>query len=158
MYTTLQTQVTVSEYNDALGILDRMGCWDRQWAARQYIGLVVTGMCMAVAKNEIEGRQFVILRLLDVLLEHQFNLLPATALDFLNPRDRVAKLSIPEHEEECEPWLDILEYMQLRNWERKGTYGNQSRLAYLREQIGEEFSEELLKEVETCSMEWWVCP
>lgn len=155
MRTSLNTPEVRSVLAETLDRLEPMGMWDRTWAEHQYVGFVLTAMCLSVVDDLADARQYAVLRLLETLLEDRFNLLPATERDFHDPRRRVMKLVIHENREACEPWIDILEYLQLRNWRRKGVYEDTARIEELRGQIAERFSPELLIEIDKEGDEWW---
>ena len=112
---TLKDPRTAREYASVLETLDKATFWSKEWAARQYVGLVITAMCQSVVDDEHEARRYAMMRVLEVFVEHVHNLQPASIHDRLEPRRRVTALAVPNHEEQCKPWLDILEYMQLKN-------------------------------------------
>jgi len=153
---TLRDSRTTDEYAAVLETLDKGSFWSREWADRQYLGLVVTAMCHSVIDDEYVARRFAVLRVLEVFMEHRHDLLPATEFDHLDPRERVATLAIPHHEGECERWLNVLEYMQLMNWTRKGLYEDAARADELRHAIEEDFSREVLAEIDAGTQTWWV--
>ena len=153
---TLRNTRTVEEYAAVLETLDKGSFWSKEWAARQYLGLVITAMCHSVIDDEHGARRYAVLRVLEVFLEHRYDLLPATDQDRMDPRERIATLAIPNCEEQCKPWLDVLEYMQLLNWTRKGVYEDAQRAAELRHSIEEQFSREVLAEVDNGTESWWV--
>lgn len=153
---TLKDSRTTREYACVLETLDRGSFWSREWAAHQYLGLVVTAMCYSVIDDEHEARRYAVMRVLEVFLEHRHNLLPVSEHDRRQPRQRIAGLAIPNCEEQCKPWLDVLEYMQLMNWTRKGVYEDATRAEELRHAIEEQFSHELLAEVDVGPESWWV--
>lgn len=150
------TEGVVTQYTAVLDVLDKAHLWDRQWAQRQHVGLVVTAMCYAVVEDENEARRFAVLRVLEVLLEHQADLLPATEADFVRPRSRVAALAVAERAHECAPWIDVLEYLQLRNWTRKGVYSDPNREGFLREQIEGSFGEKAFELIQANREAWWL--
>jgi hypothetical protein len=156
MISTLKDTRTQHDYDSVLETLDKGAFWSRDWASRQYLGLVITAMCHSVVDDEHEARRFAVLRVLEVFLEHQHDLLPATDMDRLHPRNRIATLAIPNCEIECKPWLDVLEYMQLMNWTRKGVYEDSTRAEELRHAIEEEFSPAVLAEADADAQTWWV--
>ena len=156
MVSTLRDTDNRHQYSAVLDTLERGSFWPRDWAARQYVGMVITAMCHAVIDDEHEARRFAVLRVLETFLEHRHDLLPATGQDCMNPRNRVATLAIPDCEEQCGPWLDILEYMQLRNWSRKGLHQDEAREQELRNAIEVQFSREILVEVEEGAEGWWM--
>ena len=155
MVDSLLTQEHTHRYREVLDILDRAGAWPREWAEHQYVGLVISAMCNTVVKDANEARRFAVLRVMETFMEHRHNLLPATSSDFIDPRSRVAKLALAEYEQECDPWIDILEYMQLQNWRRKGTAIDEARIASLRAQIADNFSPTLTDEIDKGTESWW---
>jgi hypothetical protein len=155
---SLLTQEQTQRYREVLDVLDRANAWPRPWAEHQYVGLVISAMCNAVVKDANEARRYAVLRVMETFMEHRHDLLPATHSDFIEPRSRVAKLALAEYERECEPWIDILEYMQLQNWQRKGTSVDRSRIACLREQISDNFSPALADEIDEGTESWWAPP
>ena len=144
---TLEGRNTRDQYAKVLDTLDKTAYWPREWAERQYIGLVVTAMCHSVIDDPHEARRYAVLRVLEVFLEHLHDLAPATDFDRSHPRNRIAPLAIPSCEEQCRPWLDVLEYMQLLNWTRKGVLDDATRVSELRQAIEEQFSSEILAEI-----------
>ena len=155
MYTTLLTKEFTDVHESVLATLDKAAAWPRSWAEHQYVGLVLSAMCAAVLNDPREARQYGVLRVMEAFMEHRHDLLPASLEDFQNPRSRVARLAIAEYKDACEPWIDILEYIQLRNWRRKTIYDDPARIADLREQISRSFSEELVAEIEEGTEDWW---
>ena len=153
---TLKDNRTRQEYACVLEILDKGSFWSKEWAARQYLGLVITAMCHSVIDDEHEARRYAVMRVLEVFLEHRHDLLPVSERDRRQPRQRIAGFAIPNCEEQCKPWLDILEYMQLMNWTRKGVYQDAARAGELRHAIEEQFSRELLAEVDVGPESWWL--
>ena len=153
---TLRDTQNVREYTSVLETLDRGSFWSKEWASRQYLGLVITAMCRSVVDDEHEARRFAVMRVLEVFLEHLHNLQPAGGPDYMSPRQRVAALAIPNYEEQCKPWLDVLEYMQLQNWTRKGIHSDPERVAVLRTAVEEQFSPAILAEVDAGAQTWWV--
>ena len=156
MVATLKDDRTMREYAGVLETLEKGSFWPTDWAAHQYLGLVITGMCLSVVDDEHAARRFAVLRVLEAFLEHRHDLLPAMGPDLDQPRRRVATLAIPNCEEQCKPWLDVLEYMQLMNWTRKGTYRDDARAEELRHAIAEQFSPAVLAEVDAGPMGWWI--
>jgi hypothetical protein len=156
MILTLKDNTTHDQYGSVLDTLEKGSFWSRDWATRQYVGLVITAMCHSVVDDEHEARRYAVLRVMEVLLEHQHDLLPATDFDRSQPRNRIATLAIPNCEAECKPWLDILEYMQLMNWSREGVFEDASRAEELRNAIGDQFSPDILAEIEAGPLSWWV--
>jgi hypothetical protein len=114
-------------------------------------------MCYAVGATAQDAQRYATLRVLETYIEHLFDLFPATPEDIRDPRGRVRKLAIPGNEGACEPWIDILEYIQLRNWRRKGIGASfhEPRMQDLRRHIAMSFSPELVQEVEESTHEWW---
>ncbi|MCK4513780.1 MAG: hypothetical protein KAU31_00910 [Spirochaetaceae bacterium] len=153
---TLKDNRTRSEYASVLEALDKGSFWSKEWAERQYLGLVITAMCYSVIDDEHEARRYAMMRVLEVFLEHRHDLLPATDFDRLQPRSRIATLAIPNCEEQCKPWLDVLEYMQLMNWTRKGVCEDASRVEELRHAIEDQFSHQILAEIEIGPESWWI--
>ena len=153
---TLRDTRTMREYAAVLETLEKGSFWSREWAAKQYLGLVITAMCQSVTDDEHVARRYAVLRVLEVFLEHRHDLLPAAEQDRMDPRERVATLAIPNCEEQCKPWLDVLEYMQLMNWTRKGVYEDEARAIQLRQAIEEQFSREVLAEVDDGTESWWI--
>ena len=156
MKVTLRDPQTTRAYASVLETLDKGSFWTKEWAARQYLGLVITAMCHSVVDDEHDARRYAVLRVLEVFLEHRHDLAPASIQDRQEPRRRVATLAIPNCEEQCKPWLDILEYMQLMNWTRKGVYEDAERAEELRHEIEEQFSREVLAEAEAGTDAWWI--
>lgn len=154
--TTLKDSRTVREYSSVLETLEKGSFWSREWAARQYLGVVITGMCLSVVDDEHDARRYAVARVLEVFLEHRHNLTPAVGSDLERPRHRVATIAIPNCEEQCEPWLDVLEYMQLENWSRKGIHSDVERANELRQKIGDKFSSEVLAEIDANTQGWWL--
>jgi hypothetical protein len=107
-------------------------------------------------ENENEARRLAVLRVLEVLLEHKADLLPATEADYLRPRSRVAALAVAGCAHACEPWIDVLEYLQLRNWTRKGVYSDPDREDFLQEQIASSFGPETPELLKADRAAWWV--
>ena len=153
---TLKDDRTTGEYAAVLDTLDKGAFWPKEWAARQYLGLVITAMCHSVIDDEHQARRYAVLRVLEVFLEHRHDLLPTSERDRVQPRQRIATLAIPDCEEQCKPWLDILEYMQLMNWTRKGVYQDAARAAELRHAIEGQFSPEILAEIDIGPLSWWL--
>jgi hypothetical protein len=156
MLSTLRDVPNERRYDEVLDTLEKGSFWPRDWAARQYAGLIITAMCYAVVEDEHVARRYAVMRVLETFLEHRLDLAPTTPEDLMDPRSRVAHLAIPSYKEQCEPWLDILEYMQLRNWSRKGIHEDLDREGELRRAIETEFSHEVLEEVEASAAEWWI--
>lgn len=156
MISTLKDRTTKEQYAGVLGTLEKGAFWSRDWANRQYVGMVLTAMCHAVMNDEHEARRFAVLRVMEVFLEHRHDLLPATEFDRLRPRNRIATLAVPDHEAECKPWLDVLEYMQLRNWTREGVFEDRPRSDELRVAIADQFSTEVLVEIDESADDWWI--
>ena len=77
---------TAREYASVLEILDKATFWPKEWAARQYLGLVITAMCQSVVDDEHEARRYAMMRVLGVFVEHVHNLQPASIHDRLELR------------------------------------------------------------------------
>lgn len=147
---------TKREYLNVLETLDRGSFWPKEWAAEQELGLLITAMCFSVVNDKHDARRFAVLRVLELLLEDRHDLLPATVQDYAHPRNRIAPFAIPGYDEQCEPWLDVLEYQQLRNWRRKGVHEDPKREEQLRRSIEERFSGEFVAEIEEGVRTWWI--
>ncbi len=147
---SLRTPDVLAKYREVVDGLGSVGLWTKQWALAQYVGLVLTAMCYAVAKKAAQARQYAVLRVLETFVEHRFDLFPATESDMQLPRQRVEKLAVAGCEAECESWIDVLEYMQLRNWQRKGKEypGHAERIDLLRSRIAAAFSVQFANEVD----------
>ena len=146
------------EYEEVVQALNPVCLWTEDWARRQYVGLVLTAMCHTVVENAKQAKQYAVLRAMETFVEHRYNLFPAQADDWTLPRQRVDKLQIPGAETECAPWIDVLEYIQLLNWRRKGLVAQdafQGRIDELGGGISREFSPELLDEIKDETEQWW---
>jgi len=154
--TTFRTDEIEREYDAVLDVLDQGAFWKKRWAAELYIGRVLTAMSMDVSPTPTAARRNAVSRVMLVLLEHLHSLSPATDEDLQAPRDRVETLTIPCVGDKCERWIDLLELMQLRNWTKKGVFSDASRESELQKSVTEQFSPELLKEVQEVKGEFWV--
>jgi hypothetical protein len=154
--TTFRTDEIEREYDAVLDVLDQGAFWKKRWAAELYIGRVLTAMSMDVSPTPTAARRNAVSRVMLVLLEHLHNLSPATDEDLQAPRDRVETLTIPCVGDKCERWIDLLELMQLRNWTKKGLLSDASREAALEKSVSEQFSPELLREIQEVKGEFWL--
>jgi len=154
--TTFRTDEIEREYDAVLDVLDQGAFWKKRWAAELYIGRVLTAMSMDVSPTPTAARRNAVSRVMLVLLEHLHSLSPATDEDLQAPRDRVETLTIPCVGDKCERWIDLLELMQLRNWTKKGVFSDASREAALEKSVSEQFSPELLKEIQEVKGEFWL--
>ena len=156
MIGTLKDETTTARMIRVLESLDEAGVAPFEWASSQYVARVITAMAHDTVDDELVARRYATLRLMDVLLEHRHNLLPAGPADFMDPRARVLPLAIGESVAQCEPWLDILEYMQLLNWKRKKIHSNPDRERDLKQKIVDNFSYDLVAEIHSDTEEWWI--
>jgi hypothetical protein len=154
--TSFKTDTIVSEYEAVLDSLDAGAFWARKWAARQYVGLVLTAMCIDLSPDVETARRCAVMRVMQVFLEQLHNLAPVSEDDIANPRRRVEMLAVPGQEAASERWIDVLELLQLRNWLRKKRIAETIRIEELRGRVTESFSAELLEEVEESTEEWWI--
>lgn len=153
---SLNVSPIVKEYGAVLDVLSAGSFWSRAWALRQYVGLVITAMCVSTVGDTTMARRYAVLRVMEIFLEHRCDFFPRTEGDRDAPRNRVALLSIPGLEAECEKWVDILEYMQIRNWIREGIPDETGRTDTLRSRIITHFSEDLMDEIDAQSKSWWL--